>query len=202
VVDTAIYEAMFAMMESVVPEYDRLGAVRGPSGSTITGIVPSNTYPCADGRWVIIGGNAEAIYRRLMRTAGRPDLADDPDLSTNAGRVARQEEVDGAISAWTSTLDAAEVIRLLEEQKVPVGPIYNVEDMMNDPHYQARGLFETVDAGGQPLKVPAILPKLGTTPGRTEWAGPSLGAHNPEILGGVLGLSDEELADLAERGVI
>jgi len=202
IVDTAIYEAVFNMMEAVVPEYDRCGEVRGPSGSTITGIVPTNTYPCKDDRWVIIGGNGDSIYRRLMKVAGRSDLADDPRLARNAGRVEHQEEIDGAIAKWTADLTVEQVLAALEEARVPAGPIYNVADMLEDPHFQARGLFEEVEAGGKPLKIPAILPKLSETPGATEWAGPPLGSHNSEILGGLLGLSDRELDELREKGVV
>lgn len=202
VVDTAIYEAVFNMMEAVVPEYDRNGIVRGPSGSTITGIVPTNTYPCREGRWVIIGGNGDSIYQRLMRAAGRADLADDSRLAHNTGRVEHQDEVDGAIAEWTSGLTVEEVLAALEEAGVPAGPIYSVVDMFQDPHFQARGLFEEVEAGGRPLKIPAILPKLTETPGGTEWAGPALGAHNHEILGGMLGLSDEDLESLRDKGVV
>ena len=155
VVDVAIYESVFNMLESVVPEYDGADVVRGPSGSTLTGIVPTNTYLCADSKYVIIGGNADSIFQRLMRAAGRDDLADDPRLSDNAGRVEHQEEVDGAISRWTATLDAGDVLERLAEASVPSGPIYSVEDMMRDPHFIERGMFETVQVDGNPLKIPA-----------------------------------------------
>ena len=201
-VDTAIYEAVFNMMEAVVPEYDRCGVVRGPSGSTITGIVPTNTYSCKDRRWVIIGGNGDSIFRRLMRAADRPEMAADERLADNAGRVEHQAEVDGAIGEWTAQLTVEEVLEKLEEAQVPAGPIFSVQEMVDDPHFQARGLFEEVEAGGKPLKIPAILPKLSKTPGSTAWAGPPVGAHNREILGGVLGLSAEQIDALADRGVI
>lgn len=202
VVDTAIFESVYNLMEAVVPEYDRFGEVRRPSGTTITGVVPTNAYLCGDGRYVIIGGNGDSIFRRLMRAAGREDLADDPHLADNAGRVERQEEVDGAISDWTACHSAQEVVNLLEEARVPAGLIYSVADMMEDPHFQARGLFEEVEAGGSPLKIPAILPRLSETPGGTEWPGPPVGAHNEEILGGLLGLGAGELDRLREQGVI
>jgi crotonobetainyl-CoA:carnitine CoA-transferase CaiB-like acyl-CoA transferase len=201
-VDVAIYEAVYNMMEAVVPEYDRLGMVREPSGTTITGVVPTNTYPCRDGRHVIIGGNGDSIFRRLMTAAGRPDMAEDPGLQNNAGRVTHQDRVDGAISEWTRTLDAAEVLATLEEVRVPAGLIYSVADMVEDPHFQARGLFEEVDAGGRPLKIPAIIPKLSDTPGRTEWAGPAVGEHTREVLGQLLGLSDDDVDTLAGKGII
>jgi crotonobetainyl-CoA:carnitine CoA-transferase CaiB-like acyl-CoA transferase len=201
-VDVAIYEAVYNMMEAVVPEYDRLGMVREPSGTTITGVVPTNTYPCRDGRHVIIGGNGDSIFRRLMTAAGRPDMAEDPGLQNNAGRVTHQDRVDGAISEWTRTLDAAEVLSILEGVRVPAGLIYSVADMVEDPHFQARGLFEEVDAGGRPLKIPAIIPKLSDTPGRTEWAGPEVGEHTREVLGQMLGLSHDALEGLAGKGII
>ena len=202
IVDIGIFEAVYNMMEAVVPEYDRMGMVRGPSGTTITGVVPTNTYPCRDDKYVIIGGNGDSIFRRLMTAAGRPDMADDPELQDNAGRLTHQETVDGAIADWTRTLDASEVLTILEGVRVPAGLIYSVVDMVDDPHFQARGLFEEVDAGGRPLKLPAIVPKLSETPGRTEWAGPAVGEHTKEVLGQVLGLSDDAIDNLAGKGVI
>lgn len=202
VVDTAIYEAVFNLLEGVVPEYDGAGVVREPSGSTVTGIVPTNTYRCADDRFVVIGGNADSIFKRLMNAAGRPDLADDPRLADNAGRVAHEAEIDAAISAWTRSLNADDVLTTLEAAAVPSGPIYNVVDMMNDPHFKARGLFEPVVVNGKPLKIPAIPPMLSETPGETRWPGPELGAHNAEVFGGVLGLSEEQIDALREEGVI
>ncbi len=202
IVDVGIFEAVYNMMEAVVPEYDRLGMVRGPSGTTITGVVPTNTYPCRDQKYVIIGGNGDSIFRRLMTTAGRQDMADDPGLQDNAGRLENQERVDGAIADWTRSLDSSEVLTVLEEAQVPAGLIYSVADMMDDPHFQARGLFEEVEAGGRPLKLPAIVPKLSETPGKTEWAGPTVGEHTKEVLGGILGLSDDEIDQLSGKGVI
>ena len=202
VVDVAIYEAVFNMLEAVVPEYDGAGVVRQPSGSTLTGIVPTNTYRCRDGTYVIIGGNGDSIFQRLMRTAGRPDLATDPRLADNAGRVIYEQEIDVAISAWTASLDAPEVLQQLEAAAVPAGPIYSVADMMRDPHFHARGLFQEVEVDGKPLKVPALVPQLSATPGSTDWPGPAVGAHNREILGGMLGLSDAALDILQRDGII
>ena len=202
VVDVAIYESVYNVLEAMVPEYDGAGIVREPSGSTLTGIVPTNTYPCADGRYVIIGGNADSIFKRLMRAAKRDDLADDPRLADNAGRVAHQREVDDAIAEWTRTLDSDRVLEVLGGARVPAGPIYSVADMMADPQYNARGLFETVEVAGEPLKVPALIPKLDATPGATLWPGPELGAHNREIYVDVLGLDDEELRALASDGIV
>ncbi|HSD30007.1 MAG TPA: CaiB/BaiF CoA-transferase family protein [Vicinamibacteria bacterium] len=201
-VDVAIYEAVFNMMEAVVPEYDRLGLVRERQGSKLDGIVPSNTYRCADGQFVIVGGNGDSIYKRLMRAAGRPDMADDPRYATNPGRVRHEAEVDGAIALWTATLPAAEVMRRLEAADVPVGALFSAEDISRDPQYAARGMLEEVLVGGRPLRLPAIAPKLTKTPGRTEWPGPAVGAHNREILHGLLGLADEEIDRLEKDGVI
>ena len=202
VVDVAIYEAVFNMLEAVVPEYDGAGVVREPSGSTLTGIVPTNTYRCRDGKYVIIGGNGDSIFQRLMRTAGRPELAIDPRLADNAGRVVHEAEIDAAIAAWTTSLDAAEVLQQLAAASVPAGPIYSVVDMMHDPHFHARGLFQEVEIDGNPLKIPALPPFLSATPGSTTWPGPALGAYNREILGGLLGLSEAALEALQREGVI
>ena len=202
VVDVAIYESVYNVLEAMVPEYDGAGIVREPSGSTLTGIVPTNTYPCADGRFVIIGGNADSIFKRLMRAAGRDDLAGDPRLADNAGRVAHQGEVDEAIAQWTRTLDADRVLAILDDAAVPAGPIYSVADMIEDPQYNARGLFETVEVGGEPLKIPALLPKLGRTPGATSWPGSELGAHNREVYIDTLGLDESELRTLEDDGIV
>ena len=202
VVDVAIYESVYNVLEAMVPEYDGAGIVREPSGSTLTGIVPTNTYPCADGRYVIIGGNADSIFKRLMHAAGRDDLAGDPRLSDNAGRVAHQREVDDAISQWTRSLDADRVIEVLDGAGVPAGPIYSVADMVDDPQYNARGLFETVDVAGEPLRIPALTPKLDRTPGETLWPGPEVGAHNREIYIDTLGLDEATLRSLEDNGIV
>ncbi len=203
VVDVAIYEAVFNMMEAVVPEYDGAGAVREPSGSTLTGIVPTNTYLCRDGKYVIIGGNGDSIFKRLMQTLGRPDMAEDPRLADNAGRVEHEQEIDEAITAWTSSHDAMEILRQLEAASVPSGPIYSVEDMVADPHFQARGLFEEVDIdGGKTLKIPALVPKLSETPGGTSWPGPVVGSHNDEVFKSVLGMTEDDVTSLRDAGII
>jgi len=202
VVDVAIYESVFNMLEGVVPEYDGAGVVREPSGSTITGIVPTNTYRCADGKYVVIGGNGDSIYQRLMRAIGRPEMAEDARYASNAKRVENEREIDAAISAWTGARDAAVVLGALRDAEVPNGPIYSVADMMADPHFNARGMFETVHVGGKPLKIPAIPPLLGGTPGRTDAPGPLLGAHTDEVLEGVLGLTPAARAELRSAGVV
>jgi crotonobetainyl-CoA:carnitine CoA-transferase CaiB-like acyl-CoA transferase len=202
VVDVAIYESVFNLLEGVVPEFDGAGVVREPSGSTLTGIVPTNTYRCADGKYVIIGGNGDSIYQRLMRAIGRPEMAEDPRYATNAKRVENEREIDAAISTWTQARDSGAVLRVLQDADVPNGPIYNVADMMADPHFNARGMFETVSVGGKPLKIPAIPPILGETPGRTDAPGPPLGAHTDEVLERVLGLRAGARAELRAAGVI
>ena len=201
-VDVAIFEAVYNMLEAVVPEFDRRGVVREPSGSTVTGIVPTNTYRCQDGKQVIIGGNGDSIFQRLMHTAGRPDLATDPRLACNEGRLAHEGEIDEALAAWTATLPGDEVLARLEAAAVPSGPIYSVADMVSDPHYQQRGLFEEVQVGGRPLKLPAIRPLLSETPGRTDWPGPEPGAHTREVLEQVLGLTPAELDELRRGGAL
>jgi len=201
-IDVALYESVFNLMEGMVPEYDGAGVVRQPAGTTVTGIVPTNTYTCRDGRHVIIGGNGDSIFRRLMVVAGRPDMAENPAMAVNAGRIVHQAEIDAALSEWCQRHSAEEVIAQLEEARVPVGPIYSVADMLADPHYQARGMFEQVEIDGKPLKIPAILPRLTSTPGRTDWPGGDIGSHNTEILQGILSLTDTELAELRADGVI
>jgi crotonobetainyl-CoA:carnitine CoA-transferase CaiB-like acyl-CoA transferase len=202
VVDVAIYESVFNMLESVVPEYDGAGVVRQPSGSTLTGIVPTNTYRCRDGKYVIIGGNGDSIFQRLMQTAGRPDMAADTRFKDNAGRVLHEPEIDAAISDWTAALDAATVLQHLEAAAVPSGPIYSVADMMHDAHFQARNLFEEIEVDGKALKIPALLPKLSETPGSTAWAGPAVGAHNDDVYRGWLGMSEARLDALRQDGTI
>lgn len=201
-IDVAIYESVFNMMEAVVPEFDRLGMVREREGSKLTGIVPTNTYRCRDGLYVIIGGNGDSIFKRLMIAAGREDMAKNPEYATNADRVRNEPAVDGAISNWTATLTAAEVVAALEAAQVPVGSIYTVKDMIDDPHYNARGMFEEVEVGGRPLKIPAMSPKLSGTPGGTAWPGPTVGSHNTEVLRAVLGKTDAEIEALRADGTI
>ena len=202
VIDTALYEASFNLLEGVVPEYDGAGVVREPSGSTLTGIVPTNTYKCSDGKFIVIGANGDSIFKRLCETMGRPEMGSDPRLENNAGRVENESEIDAVIESWTGSMDSMEILRLLEEARVPSGPIYNVADMMADPHFNARGLFEEVDVNGNPLKIPAMVPKFSETPGRTDWAGPEVGAYNQSVYRDLLGLSDEEIASLEAKGIL
>ncbi len=202
VIDTALYEAVFNLLEGVVPEYDGAGVIREPSGSTLTGIVPTNTYRCTDGKYIIIGANGDSIFKRLAEKMGRPDMAADPRYADNAGRVQHEEELDAAISAWTESMDSETALTRLEEARVPSGPIYSVADMFVDEHFKARGLFEEVIVNGKTLKIPGMVPKLSRTPGRTDWAGPEVGAYNKEILGGLLGIADDDLKRLQDDGII
>ncbi len=202
VIDAALYESVFNLMEGVVPEYSGAGIVREPSGSTLTGIVPTNTYRCKDGKFVIIGGNGDSIYKRLMQAIGRPELGDDARMADNAGRVLHEKELDQAIGTWTASLAAAQVLAILGDAEVPSGPIYSVADMLADPHFNARGLFEEVKVNGETLKIPAMMPFLSTTPGRTDWPGPTVGEHNAEVLGSLLGYGPDELKALSRDGVI
>ena len=201
VVDVALFESVFNLLEAVIPEFDGAGEIRQPAGSTVTGIVPTNTYRCADGKYVIIGGNGDSIFKRLMVTAERPDLAEDPRLAKNPGRVENEAEIDGAIEAWCATLPSPEVLAKLEANRVPCGPIYSAADMMADPHFQARGLFQQVEINGAPLKIPAILPRLGGTPGGTRWPGGDAGCDTESVARGELGLSEEEFQRLKAEGV-
>lgn len=198
VVDISIFESVFNMMEAVVPEYSGSEIVREPSGSTLTGIVPTNTYQCADSKYVVIGGNGDSIYKRLMITAGREDLANDERLSDNAGRVEHEEKIDQALCDWTRQHSSETILSMLEKAEVPSGPIYSVVDMFDDPHYRARGLFEAVDHADGRLEIPAIHPRLEDTPGRTDQSAPDLGEHTDLVLGSLLNLSDEEIRKLRE----
>ena len=202
VVDAAIYESVFNMMEAVVPEYSGSGAIREPSGSTITGIVPTNTYITSDNKHVIIGGNGDSIFKRLMNAIGRPDMANDPKLKENQGRVENEQEIDAAIEKWTKDHTSDEVLSIMDEVSVPAGTILSVEDMMNDEHYIARGMFQEVEANGRTLHIPAMLPILTETPGTTEWPGPALSEHTDEVLSELLGKDEKEITQLREDGIL
>ena len=182
VVDMALYEAVFATMESLIPEYSVDGFIRERSGAALPGISPSNTYKCADGEYVAIAGNGDALFRRLMSAIGRDDLGNDPELASNAGRAARNDEIDDAIQAWTGKHPCEEVVQRIEAAEVPVGRIYSAADIVSDPHFLAREMIEKhLLPDGQPMLVPGIVPKLSETPGRTNWLGPRLGQHDAEI---------------------
>ena len=202
VVDTAIYESVFNMMEAVVPEYSGCGAIREPSGTTITGIAPTNTYITSDDKHVIIGGNGDSIFKRLMIAIDRPEMADDARFEHNMGRVEHEKEIDAAIEKWTRAQTSEEVLSTMDEASVPAGPIYSVEDMMNDEHYIARGMFQEVEANGRILHIPAMIPLLTETPGGTEWPGPELSEHTHEVLSELLGKNAEEIKKLGDEGIL
>lgn len=201
-VDVALYEAVFNMMESLVPEYDLYGVVRERTGGALPGIVPSNTYTCRDGQAIVIAGNGDAIFKRLMAAIGREDLANDPALARNDGRVPRTAEIDAAIQGWCDTQPIEAALERLKAADVPVGKIYSVADMFNDPQFIARGMIEThALADGTPMKVPAVTPKFSATPGETRWLGPALGEHTDEVLQ-TLGYDRPAIAALRQDGVI
>lgn len=200
-IDVALYESVFAMMESLIPEYDAFGYIREPAGSALPGITPSNSYPCKDGSYVLIAGNGDSIYKRLMNLIGRDDLGNDPRLAQNDGRSQHAELIDGAIAEWSAQRSRDEVIEALKGARVPAGYPYTAADIVQDPHYLARQMIEQVQTSVGPLKVPGVLPKLSRTPGRIGTGGPQLGEHNDDILAG-LGLSAEQVAGLRERGII
>jgi formyl-CoA transferase len=202
VIDVALYEAVFNCMESLLPEYSLFGAVRQPSGSALPGIAPTNAYLCADGGYALIAGNGDSIFKRLMATIGRADLAQDPQLADNAGRVLRVEEIDGAIGEWTAKRSVAEVLAALDAASVPAGRIYSIADIAADPHYQARGMIEQVTlADGTRIAVPGIVPKLSETPGGHRRNAPALGQDTDDVLREI-GLSAEQIAALKQRGIV
>jgi formyl-CoA transferase len=201
-IDVALYEAVFAVMESLLPEYAALGHVRERSGASLPGISPSNTYRCGDGRYVVIAGNGDAIFKRLMTAIGRDDLANDPELAGNDGRVRRNDELDDAILAWTSRHRLEEILPVLEASEVPCGRVYTAADIAADPHYQARQMFDQHRLpDGKPIELPGVVPKLSATPGRTHWIGPRLGEHTEEVLAS-LGIDINAVKALRARGVV
>ena len=202
-VDVALYESVFSLLEGILPEYDLTGIVRERTGSTLPGIAPSNTYECADGKHVVIGGNGDKIFQRLMVAIGREELASDPRFSTNQGRADNAEYIDSEIENWTKTLTLKEVQELLDQASVPVGPIYGIKEIVEDEHYKARGMLQEVELpDGMKVLVPGVVPKLSETPGTIEWNGPSLGEHNEEVYTEFMNFSFEQFRELKEKGVI
>ncbi|WP_426343045.1 CaiB/BaiF CoA transferase family protein [Pseudoduganella sp. R-32] len=202
VVDVSLVESVFNLMESLVPEYDLLGHVRERSGGALPGIAPSNTYPTRDGSYVVIAGNSNPIYKRLMHAIGRTDMAEDPQFAQNDGRAAQEKLIDAAIAGWTSAHTIDEVLAILERAEVPAGRIYSVKDIVADPHYQARDmLLDTELPDGVHVKMPGIVPKLSETPGEVRWQGPTLGEHTDSVLS-VLGMTTAEIASLRQRGIV
>ncbi|MGZ5269114.1 MAG: CaiB/BaiF CoA transferase family protein [Ramlibacter sp.] len=202
VIDVALYEAVFNCMESLLPEYSAFGAVRQPAGRALPGIAPTNAYRSSDGGYALVAGNGDSIFRRLMGVIGRPDLAADPGLADNAGRVARVAELDGAIGEWTARHTVDQVLTALDEAKVPAGRIYTVADIAADPHYKARGMLDEVRMDdGSALLVPGIVPKLSLTPGGHRRNAPALGQDTDAVLREV-GLTEAQIQALKARGVV
>ena len=204
VVDVSLMEASFAMLESMVPEFDRLGIVRGPGGTGLKGIAPSNIFKSKDDTWIVIAANADNVFRRLCAAMGMPELADDPRFATHLARGERQEEIEGIIAGWAKEHDAKEIDEILNEAGVICGPIYTIADIFKDPQFQARDmLLEHEDPEFGPYLGPGIVPKLTGTPGSVRWSAPWVeGSHNQDVYGGLLGLSDDDLDGLKEEGVI
>jgi formyl-CoA transferase len=201
-IDVALYEAVFAVMESLIPEYAEFGFVRGRSGSSLPGISPSNTYLCRDNNYVAIAGNGDAIFKRLMSAIDRVDLAEDPALARNEGRVAHNEMLDAAIADWTSRHALEDVLAVLEQASVPAGRVFTAADIHGDPHYRARRMIEPRELpDGHSIDFPGIVPKLSETPGLTRWVGPELGEHTAEVLASI-GIDGDELAQLRIDGVV
>ncbi|GHO90477.1 CoA transferase [Reticulibacter mediterranei] len=208
VVDVALYEAVFAITESLLPEYDGYGMIRQRTGNVLPGLTPSNTYICQENKWVVIGGNADAVFKRLMLAIGQPGLSEDPRFVDNVGRSQHREFLDQVISDWTSQHTLSEVIETMVEAGVPAGPIFDAADIANDPHFQARGMLEdqivTIEKHREQkhVRFPGIVPKLSETPGKTQWPGPTLGEHNDEIYRQFLGFSPKQIEALKQAKVI
>jgi formyl-CoA transferase len=201
VIDIALYEAVFNCMESLLPEYSAFGEVREAAGSALPGIAPSNAYQCQDGRYVLIAGNGDSIFKRLMQVIGREDLAKDAELGSNDGRVRRVSELDQAIGVWASQMTTEQVLEALDQASVPAGKIFTVEDIARDPHYHARGIIETIKMkDGSALQVPGIVPKLSRTPGSIKSLAPEVGEQTDQILSEI-GLTSQQIAALKEKGI-
>jgi crotonobetainyl-CoA:carnitine CoA-transferase CaiB-like acyl-CoA transferase len=204
VVDVAIYEAVYALMESLVPEYVLQGKIRERTGAVLPHVAPSNVYPCADGVSVIIAANADNVFRRLCDAMGQPELATDPRFATHQARGEHQEQIDAIVAAWTAQHPSQEVVRLMDEAGVPAGPIYTAREMVEDPHFRARNMIvETPIEEGVRFPMSGIVPALSKTPGAIRWAGSyTPGSHNREVLREVLGMSEDEIDNLAARQLV
>lgn len=202
-VDVALYESVFSLLEGILPEYDLTGIVRERTGTTLPGIAPSNTYECIDGSHIVIGGNGDKIFKRLMKEIGREDLGENPKYATNQGRAEDVHLIDRAIEEWTKKHTLQEVQNILDEASVPVGPIYGIKEIVEDPHYRARDMLrEATLPNGKKALVPGIVPKLLSTPGEISWDGPKLGEHNTEIYQDYVNLTAEDIKILKDEGVI
>lgn len=203
VVDVALYEAVFSLLESTLPEYDVAGIIRERSGAALPGIAPSNTYRCRDGSYIVIGGNSDAIFKRLMQLLGQPELAEESRYRTNKERAEHAAELDALIGQWTEQYSLQEVLQRLEAARIPAGPIYSIVDIVNDEQYRAREMILSAQIEGVgTVAMPGLVPKLSETPGEVEWYGGALGIHNEEIYHGLLNLSSEEIERLGRQGVI
>jgi len=201
-IDVALYEAVFNLTESLLPEYHVFGAVRQPAGGALPGIAPSNAYPCSDGQYVLIAANGDSLFKRLMELIGRADLANDPDLARNDGRAKRAEEIDQIIGEWSKQRTLEDILSALQSIAVPAGRIYTAKDIAEDPHYRARGVIQTVEsAGGLKVEMPGVVPKLSNNPGVIRYRAPTLGEHTDIILQS-LGLSAEQIKALKEAGIL
>ena len=201
-IDVALYEAVFNLTESLLPEYHVFGAVRQPAGGALPGIAPSNAYPCSDGQYVLIAANGDSLFKRLMELIGRADLANDPDLARNDGRAKRAEEIDQIIGEWSKQRTLEDILSALQSIAVPAGRIYTAKDIAEDPHYRARGVIQTVEsAGGLKVEMPGVVPKLSNNPGAIRHRAPTLGEHTDSILQS-LGLSAEQIKALKEAGIL
>lgn len=202
VVDVSLVESVFNVMESLVPEYDLLGEIRTRTGGALPGITPSNTYPTQDGGYVVIAGNSDPIFRRLMKAIGRPDLAEDPRMRSNEGRSQHAAMLDGVIGDWSKARSVDDALAALDAADVPAGRIYSVADIVADPHYQARDMILQAELpGGTQVKMPGIVPKLSGTPGAVRWQGPALGAHTDAVLAD-LGLDVTAIQTLRDAGAV
>jgi formyl-CoA transferase len=206
-VDVALTEAVYSVMESFIPEYTAYGSIRSRTGNEMPGVAPSNTYPCGDGEWVVIGGNADSIFHRLMTAIGRTDLAADERFRDNSGRAEHCKLLDDAIASWTTERTLSDVMNVMVAASVPAGPIYSAADITRDPHFRAREMLLEMDVEvevGHPEAVtfPGIVPKLDQLPGRVKWLGPDLGEHTNQVLGGLLNLDETEIAELRAGRIV
>jgi succinyl-CoA--D-citramalate CoA-transferase len=203
VVDTALYEAVFAVLEGILTEYERTGFIRTRTGTLLPGFAPSNLYPCRGGQWIVIAANTDGLFRRLCRLMERDELASDPQFATQVVRVQNREAIDAIITVWTADQELSSLLPRLEAATIPAGPVYTIADIVKDPHFQERDMFLTLhDRLLGAIRMPGIIPKLSETPGEARFVGPVLGEHNEEVYGGLLGLSTENIASLTARGVL
>lgn len=202
-IDVALYEAVFSLLEGSLPEFDKLGAVRERTGSALPGIAPSNTYECNDGKYIVIGGNGDGIFKRLMKAIGRPELGEDERFQSNSGRASHADYLDEVIEDWTKTIDIQTALDLLDKAMVPAGPIYSITDIVKDPHYLSREMIQNFKLNeDESLKIPGVVPKMSETPGETKWLGPDLGQHTDEVMRNWLAFDDEKIDQLKGKGII